>query len=97
VDLTGAWKDQENARRGVAAARQTVATNVEAYASAQALYRHGKAIGLEVLQAQVELTNSRFTIIRYAVDYEIARARIKQMTGPGLANSYRQNNSGGQK
>lgn len=84
VDLTGAWKDQENARRGVATSRQTVATNEEAYASAQALYRHGKAIGLEVLQAQVELTNSRFNFIRYAVAYEIGKARIKQMTGPNL-------------
>jgi outer membrane protein TolC len=88
VDLTGAWKDQENARRGVATARQTVATNDEAYASAQALYRHEKAIGLEVLQAQVELTNSRFNFIRYAVAYEIAKARIKQITGPGPANTH---------
>ncbi len=60
VDLTSAWKDQENARQGVVTTRQTVATNEEAYASAQALYRHGKAIGLDVLQAQVDLTSSRF-------------------------------------
>ena len=83
VDLTTAWKDQENARQGVATTRQTVATNVEAYASAQALYRHGKAIGLDVLQAQVDLTNSRFNLIRYAVAYEIGQARIKQITGAG--------------
>ena len=57
VDLTAAWKDQENARQGVATTRQTVATNEEAYASAQALYRYGKAIGLDVLQAQVDLTS----------------------------------------
>lgn len=97
VDLTGAWKDRENARQGVAAARQTVAANEEAYASAQALYRYGKAIGLEVLQTQVELTDSRFNFIRYAVAYEIAKARIEQITGPGPANSHRQNDSGGQK
>ena len=46
----------------MATTRQTVATNEEAYASAQALYRHGKAIGLDVLQAQVDLTSSRFTL-----------------------------------
>ena len=39
VDLTTAWKDQENARQGVVTTRQTVATNEEAYASSQALYR----------------------------------------------------------
>lgn len=81
VDLTSAWKDQENARQGVATTRQTVATNEEAYASAQALYRHGKAIGLDVLQAQVDLTGSRFNLIRYAVAYEIGKARIKQIAG----------------
>jgi outer membrane protein len=83
VDLTAAWKDQENSRQGVAATRQTVATNEEAYASAQALYRHGKAIGLDVLQAQVDLTGSRFQLIRYAVAYEIGQARLKQITGDG--------------
>ena len=97
VDLTTAWKDQENARQGVAATRQTVATNEEAYASAQALYRHGKAIGLDVLQAQVDLTGSRFTYIRYAVAYEIGRARIKQITGSSPAESKQLSQSGEKK
>jgi outer membrane protein len=83
VDLTTAWKDQENARHGVATTKQTVATNEEAYASAQALYRVGKAIGLDVLQAQVDLTGSRFQLIKYAVAYEIGQARIKQIIGAG--------------
>jgi outer membrane protein len=94
VDLTTAWKDQENARQGVATTRQTVATNEEAYASAQALYRHGKAIGLDVLQAQVDLTSSRFNLIRYAVAYEIGQARIKQITGSGPSEPGRQSNGG---
>jgi outer membrane protein len=83
VDLTSAWKDQENARHGVVTIKQTVATNQEAYASAQALYRVGKAIGLDVLQAEVNLTGSRFQLIKYAVAYEIGQARIKQITGTG--------------
>jgi outer membrane protein len=97
VDLTSAWKDQENARQGVATTRQTVATNEEAYASAQALYRHGKAIGLDVLQAQVDLTGSRFTYIKYAVAYEIGKARIKQISGSGPPGPVQPRNSGGQK
>jgi outer membrane protein len=83
VDLSTAWKDQENSRQGVATTKQTVATNQEAFASAQALYRVGKAIGLDVLQAQVDLTNSRFSLIRYAVAYQIGQARIKQIAGAG--------------
>ncbi len=88
VDLTTAWKDQENARNGVVTTKQTVATNEEAYASSQALYRHGKAIGLDVLQAQVDLTGSRFQLIRFAVAYEIGQARIKQIIGSDKAASY---------
>jgi outer membrane protein len=95
VDLTAAWKDQENARQGVATTRQTVATNEEAYASAQALYRHGKAIGLDVLQAQVDLTGSRFSLIRYAVAYEIGRARIRQILGSHQPPSNQPSHPGG--
>lgn len=94
VDLTTAWKDQENARQGVATTKQTVATNDEAYASAQALYRHGKAIGLDVLQTQVDLTGSRFQLIRYAVAYEIGKARIQQIKGAGPFEPGRQNHAG---
>jgi outer membrane protein len=96
VDLTSAWKDQENARNGVLTTKQTVATNQEAYASSQALYRHGKAIGLDVLQAQVDLTGSRFQLIRFAVAYEIGQARIKQIIGAGLYEPAQQSASGGQ-
>jgi len=92
VDLATAWLDQENAIQGVAAARQTLAANEEAYASAQALYRNGKAIGLDVLQAQVDLTGSRFNSIKYAVAYEIARARIRQIIGSRSSESYQQSN-----
>jgi outer membrane protein len=94
VDLTTAWKDQENARQGVATTKQTVATNEEAYASAQALYRVGKAIGLDVLQAQVDLTGSRFQLIKYAVAYEIGKARIQQITGVGPLELGRQSHGG---
>ncbi|MDA8156694.1 MAG: TolC family protein [Actinomycetota bacterium] len=81
IDLTTAWQDMENSRNGVADTLQTVATNEEAYASASALYKNGKALGLDVLQAVVDLTASRFSLIRYKAEYEIARARIKQIVG----------------
>ena len=96
VDLTSAWKDKENARQGVVTTKQTVATNEEAYASSQALYRYGKAIGLDVLQAQVDLTGSRFQLIRFAVAYEIGQARIKQITGAGPYEPAKQSATGGQ-
>jgi outer membrane protein len=94
VDLTTAWKDQENARQGVATTKHTVATNEEAYASSRALYRVGKAIGLDVLQAQVDLTASRFQLIRYAVAYEIGKARVQQIKGTGPFGPGRQNHAG---
>ena len=97
ADLTSAWKDQEDARHGVTTTRQTVATNEEAFASSQALYRSGKAIGLDVLQSQVDLTASRFQLIRYAVAYEIGQARIKQITGSGPYEAVQPKDSGDQK
>ncbi len=96
ADLTAARRDQENARQGAVTTRQTVATNEEAYASAQALYRNGKAVGLDVLQAQVDLTASRFNAIRYAVNYEIARARIRQITGADDSSLSGKEKNGGQ-
>lgn len=81
TDLTAAWKDQENSRQGVSAARETLRTNEEAYASATALYRYGKAIALDVLSAQVELTRTRLSLIRYQTAYGIARARVQQLVG----------------
>jgi outer membrane protein len=97
ADLTAAWKDQEDARHGVANTRLTVGANEEAFASSQALYRVGKAIGLDVLQSQVDLTASRFQLIRYAVAYEIGQARIKQITGTGPYEPAPQKTSGDQK
>jgi outer membrane protein len=88
ADLATAWRDRENARRGTTTAKQTVATNTEAYASAEALYRAGKAIALDVLQTQTDLTTSRFSQVRYQVSYVLAQARIRQLVhgldnGPG--------------
>jgi outer membrane protein len=79
ADLATAWQNQENARRGTMTATQTVETNSEAYASAEALYRAGKAIALDVLAAQTDLTTSRFGLVRYQVNYVLAQARIRQI------------------
>jgi outer membrane protein TolC len=81
ADLTAAWKDLENSRQGVNTARQTLLTNAEAYASAVSLYRYGKAIALDVLTAQVELTRARLSLISYQAAYGIARARLQQLIG----------------
>ena len=80
ADLATAWRDQENSRLGAATARKTIETNSEAYASAEALYRAGKAIALDVLQTQTDLTSSRFSLVRYQVNYMLAQARIRQLS-----------------
>ena len=95
VDLTTCLERPGECPPGGGHHQQTVATNEEAYASSQALYRHGKAIGLDVLQAQVDLTSSRFTYIKYAVAYEIGQARIKQIIGSEKSASYQPSKSGG--
>ncbi len=50
-----------------------------------------------VLQAQVDLTGSRFQLIKYAVAYEIGRARIKQITGSGPYELTERSQAGGEK
>ncbi|MDA8088855.1 MAG: TolC family protein, partial [Nitrospiraceae bacterium] len=94
IDLTTGWQDMENSRNGVTDTRQTVATDEEAYASANAFYRNGKAIGLDVLQAEVDLTASRFNLIRYKAEYEIARARIRQIVGSSFSGPHNPSGTG---
>jgi len=96
VDLSTAWKYWENARHGVTATQQTLVAKEEAYKSSETLYRYGKAIGLDVLQAQVDLTASRFDFIRYAVNYEIARARVEQIAGSKQRLTVSEQGNGGQ-
>jgi len=81
TDLIAAWKDLENSRQGVNTARQTLVTTEEAYASAMALYRSGKAVALDVLTAQVDLTRARLSLISYQAGYGIGRARVQQLVG----------------
>jgi len=81
VELLSAWKEQENARQGAAASRQNIAASEEAYQSALALFRVGKATGLDVLTAEVELTRARLSLVRYQVAYEIGRAKVNQIIG----------------
>ncbi len=83
VDLMNGWKTQEDGRKGVEAARQNVIASEEAYNSALALFRVGKATGLDVLTAEIELTRARLSLIRYQVAYEIGRAKIAQIISVG--------------
>ena len=41
----------------------------------------GKATGLDVLTAEVELTRARLSLVRYQVAYEIGRAKVNQIIG----------------
>lgn len=95
IDLAAAWKDQETAGHGMISSRRIVEANEEAYAGAESLYRYGKATGLDVLQAQADLTASRFRMIQYRVSYEIARARMRQITGSEPLLLSQQNRIGG--
>jgi outer membrane protein len=95
IDLTKAWQDLENARNGIIHTRQTVAADKEAYASAQSLYRNGKAIGLDALQAEVDLTASRFDLVRYATAFEIAKARVRQIVAAPVVEQFGKSDSGG--
>lgn len=84
VNLMDARNGVENARHGADTARQMIKANTEGYNASFSLYKYGKAIGLDVLQSQVEFTKSQFYFISNAVAYEINYARIKQIIGADL-------------
>ena len=81
VELKDAIRSLENARQGLVTAQQMIQADTESYESSLALYKYGKATGLDVLQAQVDLTRSKFALISYRVAENIAQARIKQIAG----------------
>jgi outer membrane protein len=95
IDLTRAWQDLKNARNGIINTRQTVAADKEAYTSAQSLYRNGKATALDVLQAEVDLTISRFNFVRYKTAFEIAKARVRQIVASPVFEQSRKSENGG--
>jgi len=81
VELKDAFRGLENARQGLVTARQMIQADTEGYDSSLALYKYGKATGLDVLQAQVDLTRSQFALISHEVASNITQARIKQIIG----------------
>ena len=80
VELMDALKGLENARHGLITDRHMIQADTEGYESSLALYKYGKATGLDVLQAQVDLTRSRFALISHEVACHITQARIRQIT-----------------
>jgi len=64
-----------------ASASDLVKANNEALETAQALYAAGKAVALDVLTAQTELSRSEQQMVSAIYEYEVARAEVKRLTG----------------
>jgi outer membrane protein TolC len=81
VDLRDALGALRTASVAVRSSRRAVASQEEAYQAAVEFYKRGKVTYLDVLAAQVELTQAKVTAVRAVADHQNAHARLDRVLG----------------
>lgn len=81
IEAARALAAYEAAAESIAAAREAVQAAELALADRRALLRAGVATSTEVIQAQLEHTRARLSLIRAYVDLHVARADIERVAG----------------
>jgi outer membrane protein len=81
VDLREALGILRTSIAAVKSSRRLLEAQEEAYQAALAFYTRGKSTYIEVLGAQVDLTQAKAALIRALGDYQNARAKLDRVTG----------------
>lgn len=81
VEVRRAWSQLSEARQLVEASRQVSVQAEESLRLAKARFDAGVAIQLEVLDAQVELTQARANEVQALHDYALVRAELERAIG----------------
>jgi outer membrane protein TolC len=81
VDLREALGNLRTAVSAVKSTRRMVDAQDEAYTAAVEFYKRGKATYIEVLTAQVELTQAKVSYVRSVGDYQNAAAKLDRVVG----------------
>jgi outer membrane protein TolC len=81
VDLREAIGNLRTALAAVKSSRRLAEAQDEAYQAAIAFYKRGKSTYIEVLSAQVDLTQARAALIRAVGDYQNAGAKLDRIVG----------------
>jgi outer membrane protein len=83
VDLREALGNLRTAVAAIRSSKRLVEAQDEAYKAAVAFYKRGKSTYIEVLSAQVDLTQAKAAYIRAVGDYQNASARLDRVMGKG--------------
>ncbi len=83
VDLREALGNLRTAVAAIRSSKRLVEAQDEAYKAAVAFYKRGKSTYIEVLSAQVDLTQAKAVYIRAVGDYQNASARLGRVMGEG--------------
>lgn len=81
VDLREALGNIRTALAAVKSSRRLAEAQEEAYQAAVAFYTRGKSTYIEVLTAQVDLTQAKAALVRAVGDYRNAVAKLERVTG----------------
>ncbi|OGW40322.1 MAG: hypothetical protein A2010_15830 [Nitrospirae bacterium GWD2_57_9] len=84
VDLREALGNLRTALAAVRASRRLADAQEEAYQAALAFYKRGKSTYVEVLAAQVDLTQAKASLVRAVGDYQNAGTRLDRIRGKRL-------------
>ncbi len=83
VDLREALGNVRTALAAVRSSRRLVEAQDESYNAAMMFYKGGKSTYLEVLSAQVDLTQAKASYVRAIGDYQNANAKLDRVVGKG--------------
>jgi len=81
VDLREALGNVRTALAAVRSSRRLVEAQDESYNAALMFYQRGKSTYLEVLSAQVDLTQAKASYVRAVGDYQNANAKLDRVVG----------------
>jgi outer membrane protein TolC len=83
LETRAAWQEVRERAEELRAREETVGLAQEAYRLARIRYRNGLSTQLEVLDAEVALTQARLARLQALYDYEMALARLHAAMGEG--------------
>ncbi len=81
LEIKQAWLAGNEAQVAIVSSKKALASAEEAYRVRRDLFRNGRGILVEVLDAETELTRARLELINAHIDARIARVRLLRASG----------------
>jgi outer membrane protein TolC len=81
LEIKQAWLASSEAQVAIASSRKALASAEESYRVRRDLFRNGRGILVEVLDAETELTRARLELLNSHIDARIARVRLLRASG----------------